>query len=140
MNNIDCFNGFVAAILAQLYDGFPVKCMLDARTISGHGDVDDFGGIVDHQGRPSRPFEIAMGTIEWLIDNGYVRAGERHIYGYRNAVLSERGLELLKRGAGNLASKESWGDKLLRLVREGSIDLAREAAKALISAGVESAA
>jgi len=73
MKNLDQFDEFAALIFAQLFDGFPVKQMIDARRFSGHADVDDYGGIVDERGQPSRRFAVAIATAEWLIDSGYVR-------------------------------------------------------------------
>lgn len=139
MKNIDLFNDFAAAILAKLYEGFPVKAQLDARHFCGHGEIDDFGGVIDDFGRPSRAFDIALSTIEWLKDSGYIRSGVRNAYGWSDVVLTDRGLSLLRATPGVLKGKESLGDKLIRLVREGSKEMARESIKELISAGIENA-
>lgn len=136
MDNIDCFDDFVAAILADLYRAFPVPAFLDARTLSGHLEVNAFGAIVDENGNRSRRFEIAKATLDWLAESGYIRSTERLPYGHRNAVLTASGLHLLKAVPASLQQRESLGERLVRFVREGSLSLARETAKAVLAEGV----
>lgn len=132
--NIECFDEFVARALAELYGRFPVKIFLDARKLSGDDGNDDFGRVVDSDGRPSKRFEIALATIEWLADSGIIRAGEPHTFGYYNVVLTAAGLEILQATPESLKVGESLGDRITRFVREGSLGFAKEAAKAAISA------
>jgi hypothetical protein len=136
MQNIDLFDEYVAAALASLYESFPIKRFLDARALCGHADIDDYGAIVDDSGRPSKAFEVARATIEWLVETGYVRAGQRHPWGYSDSVLTAAGLEVLKASPESLKAKETLGEKLVRFSREGSVGLAKEAAKAAITTGI----
>lgn len=136
MQNIALFDGYVAAILARLFESFPVKLGLDAREISGDMAVDDFGNVVGADGRPSRRFAIALATVEWLGEAGYIRVGDRGAFGWSAVALSPAGLELLKACPESLKVKESIGERIVRFVREGSLELAREAAKAALAAGV----
>jgi hypothetical protein len=136
MKNIELFDEFVARILAGLYEHFPVKSGIDARVLSGHMETDQFGGILDERGEPSRKFEIALATIDWLVDTGYIRTGERRDWGYPQAVLTASGLEVLKASPESLKAREAIGDRIVRLVKDGSLGLAKEAAKAAISTGI----
>lgn len=136
MQNIDLFNEYAAVILAQLYESFPVKDDLDVRKITGHADVDEFGAICGPGGRRSKEAETAFATIEWLLDSGYVRAEDRRYpYGFARCVLTAEGLRLLNAMPESVRTKETAGDKLSRLVREGAVEFARDAAKALLTLG-----
>lgn len=137
MRNVDLFEDYAAQILARLFDQFPVKVALDARELCGDRGTDDFGGVIDEQGRPSRRFDIAMATIEWLADNGHIRIGDRGAFGFQGAVLTAAGLQVLKKPAGAITGTESVGARIVRFVREGSLAMAREAVKAATGAGVE---
>ena len=133
--NIELFDEYAARILSRLYERFPVKCGLDAREITGHTDADDFGAIVAPDGRASKEAEIAYATIEWLAETGYLRADDAHPpYGYRSCVLSARGLELLKATPQSVRVTETLGEKLIRLVAEGSMDAAKQAVRTAIAA------
>ena len=79
MPNIDRFDRYVAAILGQLYGEFPVKVDLDVRRLTGHTATNADGEICAPDGSVSEEAAVAYGTIEWLIETGYVRAIEpRH--------------------------------------------------------------
>lgn len=136
MRNIDVFNEYVAVILAQLYESFPVKEDLDVRTISGHTDENEFGIICAPDGRESKEAQVAYHSIEWLVDTGYIRADEPRPHRFfRGCVLTSAGLKLLQAIPESVQVKETAGDKLVRLVRESSTELARDAAKALLTIG-----
>ena len=135
--NIELFDEYTARILSRLYERFPVKCALDVREITGHTDIDEYGAIVAPDGRKSKEAEIAYATIEWLAETGYLRADDANPpYGYRLCVLSARGLELLKATPQSVRMTETLGDKLVRLVAEGSMDLAKDAVRATIAVAV----
>ena len=127
MTNIELFDEYVARTLGRLYGSFPIRIGLDALEMSGNPEVDDFGVAIDERGKPSKAFDVCMATIEWLIDTGYIDCKTRDQYGYSRCVLTARGLEILQ---------ETIGEKLSYLIRKGSIELAKEAAKAAISAGM----
>ena len=135
--NIELFDEYTALILSRLYEHFPVKCRLNVREITGHSDTDKFGVIVAPDGRESKEAEIARATIEWLADTGYLRAENASPpFAYMSCVLTARGLELLKATPQSVSLKETIGDKLVRLVGEGSMDLAKDAARAAVALAV----
>lgn len=139
MTNIDLFNTYVADALAGLYDAFPVKRFVDARKLCGHTEIDDLGQVVDAQGRPSRAFLIAHAALIWLRDEGFIRVGQVSQYGVMEAVLSERGLHLLRKVPEGVRSQETWGDRLSRFWAEGSKELAIEASKTVLSLAIGAA-
>lgn len=135
MKNIELFDEYTARIFADLYRSFPVKRSLDARKLSGHEDYDDFGRILNERGDPSKEFEVAYATIEWLFDTGYIRGHEPSGSGMSLAVLSPMGLAVLKSVPSSLKAGESMGDKLSKLLAEGATDSARDLVKAALAAG-----
>lgn len=137
MRNIELFDEYTAKIMAVLYERFPNKRALDVREICGHTAMNDFGLVVDDNGNPSGAFDVAMGTLEWLGDNGYVRYNKNSGYGWTDVVLTEKGLAMLNKVPNSVASKETFGDRLSRFVREGAMGLAKEATKAAFAAVAE---
>ena len=137
MQNIELFDEYVARTLGMLYGSFPIRIGLDALQMSGNPEVDDFGVPIDERGKRSKAFDVCMATIEWLIDTGYIDCKERDQYGYSRCALTARGLEILKAVPASVQAQETIGEKLFYLIRKGSsIELAKEAAKAAIRAGM----
>lgn len=135
MKNIELFDEYTARIFADLYQAFPVKVSLNATKLCGHSDHDEFGAIVDERGNPSKSFEIAKATIEWLHETGYIRGGDMNAYGLRSAVLSPMGLTVLKSTPSSLKVEETTGDRLAKLVKEGTYEGAKDLVKSALSAG-----
>lgn len=130
MSNIELFDEYTARILAQLYEAFPRKSLLDARSVCGHESADEFGRVLDDDGKPSAHFDVALATIDWLTETGYIRAESRRQWGFCGAVLTAQGLLVLKAVPDSIQPLEAVGDRMTRLVKAGSIGAAKEAAKA----------
>lgn len=137
MANIDLFDEFAAKAFAKLYEEFPRKIYLDAREFSGDSAEDDFGRILDERGEPSKRFELAKATIEWLIANGYISSSAIHDWGARESVLTPSGLQVLNVAPDSLTPNVTLGEKIVRNVRSGSWALAKEAAKTAIKVGID---
>ncbi len=135
MSNIDLFDEYTACILAMLYSSFPIRITLDAIEICG-ASIDDFGVPVDASGKRCKSFEVCFATIEWLMDAGYLDTKGDNGYVYAGCVLTARGLEVLKSVPESIQRKETIGERIVALIRSGSTDIAKEAAKAAISAGI----
>lgn len=135
MSNIELFDEYTARILAMLYESFPIRRPLDAVELSGT-QIDDYGVPVDVRGKRSRAFEVCFATIQWLIDSGYIVSQGDNGYCFAGCVLTARGLEILKSTPDSLQRKESVGERIVQLIRNGSLDVARDAASAAISAGI----
>ena len=143
--NMELFDEYAARILADLYEAFPVKKPLNASDYCGHSEINDYGEPIDENGNPSKAFHIARATIEWLIETGYIRSDGMWQYGAKPAVLTPMGLAVLKAAPEqaseatpcqkSLAVKETTGDKLVRLIRAGSADAAKDVVRATIAGG-----
>jgi len=136
MTNIELFDEYTAKAFAALYEAFPRKIYLDARDLCGVHTVDDFGSVRGANGAPSPHFDVAMATIDWLVETGYLRSRAMDQYGARDAVLTAQGLLVLKASPESLQPKEGVGDRITRFVREGSLALAKDATRAAIGVGV----
>ena len=132
MANIDLFDEYTAAIFTKLFEAFPRKISIDAREICGHGTCDEFGSVLNPEGKPSAQFEVALATIEWLRETGFIRVSSMHGFGAMGAVLTASALLVLKSTPESIKVSESWGERLVRFTREGSFGLAKETAKAVI--------
>jgi len=135
MTNIELFDEYTARILALLYSSFPIRISLDAVDMSG-AVIDDFGAPADASGKRSKSFEVCFATIEWLMDAGYIDTQGDNGYAFAGCVLTARGLEVLKSVPESIQRKETIGERIVALIRSGSTDVAKEAAKAAISAGI----
>jgi len=135
-HNMELFDEYAAKILAGLYETFPVKKPLNAGDLCGHTDVNDFGTPIDAHGNPSKAFDVAKATIEWLIETGYIRSDGMWQYGAKESVLTPMGLAVLKAAPESLSMKETTGDKLVRLLRAGSADAAKDIVRSAIAGGV----
>jgi len=136
--NIELFDEYAARVLSQLYEQFPVKTGIDVRKLTGHVDTNEYGAILSPDGQRSRQAEIAYATIEWLVETGYIRCKKAAPpYGYSQCVLTAKGLEILKATPASVQSGKTIGDRLVQFVREGALDLAGDAVKAALAAGIK---
>lgn len=128
------FDEYAARVFGLLYESFPAKRRLDTRRLTGHADEDEKGTILSPDGRPSKDVEVAWATIEWLVETGYIRSKDSYyLRSFSGCVLTAEGLRLLKRTPDSVALRESAGDKLSRMVREGALDLAKDVLKGLFA-------
>lgn len=110
--NIEQFEIYSAVILTDLYRKFPVPIALDSRTLSGHHDTNEFGQVMDEQGNPSAAQKIALHTIKWLLDEGYLKAKEPPAqYVYTQCVLTAKGLNAFNYQPPH--AKKRLGDQLI---------------------------
>ncbi len=130
--NMELFDIYTADILARLYQSFPVPCTLDLLQISGCDEVDDCGNM-------NMPARICGHTVEWLADNGYLKVQEQHAHCFLGAVLTVKGLTLLKAvpDSVNGKSSDSMGDKLIKALKGGAVETAKAIVKAVLAQGVQ---
>ena len=94
--------------------------------------------MLTDEGKPSKHFDVAYGTIEWLLDSGYIRSShDLSAHGLTGAVLTAKGLTVLKAVPKSVSNSDSFGDKLSLAVRTGAADTARELLKAIFARGAE---
>lgn len=136
--NIELFDEYTGRMLAELYQSFPMPVQLDIRKVSGHINIDEFGMVLDEHGDPSKEADIALATLEWLIESGYLKTRDaRSNYGYGRCVLTAKGLEILKASPESLKEKKYLGDMLVTAVTSGTTDAIKEMAKMIISQGIK---
>lgn len=85
---------------------------------------------------------LIIDTIEWLARNGYVSYGERNVYAFLRATLTEKGLEVLNRVPESLSTdspeqKQSWGQRLSAALAKGGSTAISVVAKQLLTEGVK---
>lgn len=123
-SNIDRFDEYTALIFARLYATFPTRIDLnDLDVIPGawkDGEFDLDGYQLDA--------EFVRATILWLKDAGYI-AGRPSNSGLFDAVLTSKGLEVLKAIPASLNSGPSLGDRITDAVKEEG----RETMRSLVS-------
>ena len=116
MDNIKTFDLYVGKILAFLYKEFPCKCELNYK--SHFGEVNT---------------KIMFATLIWLKDSGFIdfesTINDDFIY---NAILSAKGLELLKQKPKSLENSISFGEWLSQCASSGKDELIKRSASELL--------
>jgi len=137
--NIELFDEYTGKILAELYQNFPMPIHLDNREVSGHRDINEYGEVLDETGEASKNADIALYTVEWLIEAGYVHSkhGRTSQYTFATCVLSAKGLKVLKATPDSIKQKKYLGDMLVTAVKKGTADSVKEIAKLIISQGIK---
>ena len=112
MDNIKTFDLYVGKILAFLYKEFPCKCELNYK--SHFGEVNA---------------KIMFATLIWLKDSGFIdfqsTINDDFIY---NAILSAKGLELLKQKPKSLENSISFGEWLVSSANSAKDEVIRKSA------------
>ena len=142
MQNIELFNEYVARILAQLYESFPVKEHLDVYKLTGLSAEDPDPREVMHapDGSKLKEAQVAASTIDWLVETGYIRADTRcYPWEYLGCVLTAKGLKVLRAVPDSVKTKETFGDHLVRLTKEGASEKVKDIIKMLFTLGVSGA-
>ena len=135
--NIDLFNEYVAIILSQLYESFPLKQGLMAHQISSHRVKHDIGSEPLPYGKQPLETEIAADTIAWLVDNGYVHTDSWTRFHFYGCTLTKSGLELLNSvPEGVQQPAETLGESLARLLNEGGMDAAKGLVTQFLTSGL----
>ena len=143
--NIDLFNEYVAIILSRLYENFPVRHNLKAWEITGHTRPKGYGNPFysrkddseDVDEEKQKQMQIAFSTIDWLVENGYVRAHERGGLQGNGCMLTEKALKLLNSiPEGVQQPEETLGETLARLLKEGGRDAAKGLVTQLFTSGL----
>ncbi len=128
MKNMDLFNQYSAEIFSMLYLAFPEPIGLDALSISGHQEIDE-------NGSPEKEAKICKATIQWLADTGYLSFQDEYQYGAGDAVLTAKGLEVLKAVPGSLKNGGSIGDKIVTTLKGGAKETATALVKTALTEG-----
>ena len=135
MSNIQLFDEFAAEILADLYESFPVRIPLNALKLTGDGVPNRCDRSRNGSGQPLLRREVCLATIDWLVGEGYIVAGDRGQHGPLDCVLSAKGLTLLRSAPKTLKGKEAVGERLVSAFRAEAPQLATEVVRSALIAG-----
>lgn len=117
MDNIKTFDLYVGKILAFLYKEFPCKCEFNYKS--------DFGEV---------NARIMLATLEWLKDSGFIEfqstINDDFIY---SAILSAKGLELLKQKPKSIDKNISFGEWLVSSANSAKDEVIRKSAGEVLS-------
>lgn len=133
MSNIDKFDILVGKVLAKLYAQFPVKSNIY---------INDFGykinlEIDEMSGLKSSDDEIFFNaTIEWLIENGIIQANRTSSGLFINAILTFKGLKLLKSVPKSVDDK-TLGDYLKIYAQNSTNEGIKSVVNKIISLGLQ---
>lgn len=75
-------------------------------------------------------------TASWLVEAGYIWAEEVRESTLNGAILSPKGLEVLKATPESLSSGETLGERMSELVKAGSYSLLSKVVDKALSIGV----
>jgi len=118
MDNIERFNQYTARVFADLYEAFPERKALTPKALI-EIDPEDFPNPSD------MPPEVHFldETLRWLERAGYIWS-DGHIDLGTRAVLTPKGLEVLRCVPSTVDSTESVGEQIHRAIRAQTIDAA----------------
>lgn len=126
--NLELFNETVGKTFAFLYENFPVEKSVSLEKLLDLNPL-EIGSADFEEAMTKR--DICYYSIKWLIDAGYVSAKPRPYSNFDDAVLTARGVELLK--IHPKALSDSFGDSLLKLSKSGMMDGVKNSISGLTS-------
>lgn len=133
ISNIERFDEITAQVLGRLYEEFPLPIYLPAADFITSATCYCDAVCADVPSPDARFFEA---SVVWLGDTGYLRYEEhmRQVAGFRDIVLTARGLEVLKSIPESL-SGQTLGERLVAGAKTGGKELALEALRQTLAFG-----
>ncbi|MFW3895931.1 hypothetical protein [Pseudomonas bharatica] len=122
VTNIEMFDDITGKVFATLYQSFPIPKYLGVAEF-----VETPMGYSERLGMdvPTREAEFFTATAQWLINAGYI-TGEPYPSMYvSNALLTAKGLEVLKAIPDSLSTKASIGELLANTAQEEGKEIFR---------------
>jgi hypothetical protein len=133
MSNIESFNRCTALIFAELYRSFPFRKEISLSSLP-EGIFDDISEE-DRDGTFER-LMVLEETGKWLVEAGYIWAGQVTESTIHGAILSPKGLEVLKSMPSSISMEQTLGERMGELVQKGSYSLLSKVADKALSIGV----
>lgn len=132
LNNIERFDEITGEVFAKLYLNFPVPCLLRAADYVASATV-----FNEHLGSdvPSEDAEFFFACIRWLEGSGYITAKAENGFYVAEAVLTSKGLEVLRAMPSSLQGKASIGERLGDTAARGGKEIARMLVSEALSIG-----
>ena len=116
--NIDDFDTYAAEVLSRLFLAFPLRIPLDPQDLTGGEAPDPDAAPDSEEGRRRLQFEIAVATVTWLRDEGYIVAPWHGHLRFHGCVLTAKGLRALLQLPDRLAADRTVGDRLITATRD----------------------
>ncbi len=125
VSNIEMFDDITGKVFATLYQRFPMPALLKAEAF-----VDVAMEFSEKHGMelPTHEAEFFIATAQWLIDAGYMTGKPYPYIHVENAILTAKGLEVLKAIPNSVSSNASIGEQLANTAKEEG----REAFRGLV--------
>ena len=133
MSNIESFNRCAALIFAELYRSFPFRKGISLDSLP-EGIFDDISEE-DRKGAFDR-LMVLNETGKWLVDAGYIWAEKVVEHTIHGAILSPKGLEVLKSMPTSISTEQTLGERMGELVKKGSYSLLSKVVDKALSIGV----
>lgn len=133
MSHIESFNRCAALIFSELYRAFPFRKQISSSSLP-KGIFDDVSEE-DFDGAFER-LMVFQKTADWLVQAGYIWAEEVSQSTVNGAILSPKGLEMLKAMPDSLSPNQSLGERMGELVKKGSYSLLSKVVDKALSIGV----
>ena len=132
VSNIEKFDDLAGRILAELYESFPVATVISTEDFMDSGrhwdDVLEME-VLDDGGT------FFISTATWLINAGYISGSAFQNLFIEKAVLTAKGLEVLKALPESLNSGPSIGEQLSDAAKAGSTEVMRGLLSQALSIG-----
>lgn len=126
--NIKKFNEITGIVLASLYESFPVRKTFTVERLFPETILDPFDEpSINHDAI------FVTETVSWLIEHGYISANIQYGCSFSDAVLTAKGLELLKLTPNSLES--SFGEQLLEATKSGVKDTIVNISSSVLTSG-----
>lgn len=144
-SNFERFDTIVMLALAELYTRFPVRQDLASSTFIVTKDGEHIDGLSpEAEGRLfvedlylKDPYfkrkEFAFESLRWLVDAGYLHGTPVAYDGINDAVLTAKGLEVLKATPDSLQG--SLGERLVEAVKADSREVGRSVLGQILGLG-----
>jgi hypothetical protein len=129
-SNIELFDEYTGQVFAELYASFPMPCLVSAIHLAPELPED---GEIDYEAHANES-KFIEATIYWLRDAGYI-SGRVISLGLMDAVLTSKGLEVLKATPSSLANGPSLGDQIKEAAKEGGKETMRGLVTEALSIG-----
>ncbi|HGJ5854945.1 hypothetical protein [Arsenophonus nasoniae] len=135
-NNILRFNEITGFMLAHLYKVFPVKKSFELSKLFPEAKIDSenfsFNSATNIVNKEAT---FVSDTIIWLIESGYMSGVVKNLHSIENAVLTAKGLELLKLSPDSLCGA-SFGDELIKATKSGVKEVITNVASQVLTSGI----
>jgi hypothetical protein len=133
MSHIESFNRCAALIFAELYRSFPFRKQISSSSLP-KGIFDDIEED-DYDGAFER-LMVFEKTAKWLVEADYIWVEEVGKSSINGAILSPKGLEVLKAMPSSLSPEQSLGERMEALLKAGSYSLLSKVVDRALSIGV----